>query len=114
MSKKTKGSIARVRASVTKVRREGAHVVERLRADAAKLVARSRTEVLKDVRALRSELRQRADHGLRELERKVVRQFHAATQEQVRRLERRVAKLERRIAELPAKPPPAVGGEKAA
>jgi hypothetical protein len=113
MAKKAKGSIAKVRASVTKARRSGVQMVERLRADAAKLVARSRTEVLKDVRALHSELRQRADHGLRELERRLMRQLHAASQEQVRRLERRVAKLERRIAELPVKPP-TVGGEKAA
>jgi ribosome-interacting GTPase 1 len=35
--------------------------------------------------------------AVRDLERKVVRQFHAATEEQLKRLERRVAKLERTL-----------------
>jgi hypothetical protein len=70
-----------------------AMLIRNLRRDAENLVARGRTEVLKDVKAVR----QTADRAVRELERKVVRQFHAATEEQLKRLERRVAKLERAL-----------------
>ena len=70
-----------------------AMLIRNLRRDAENLVARGRTEVLKDVKAVRLT----ADRAVRELERKVVRQFHAATEEQVKRLERRVAKLERAL-----------------
>jgi len=67
-----------------------------MRKDAEALVARGRAEVLKDVRAVKTS----ANRAVRELERQVVRQFHAATTEQVRRLERRIAKLEQAVAEL--------------
>jgi hypothetical protein len=70
-----------------------AQLIRNLRRDAENLVARGRTEVLKDVKAVRLT----ADRAVRDLERKVVRQFHAATEEQLKRLERRVAKLERAI-----------------
>lgn len=113
-TKKKSGPVGRVRASVKSVRREGMQLIDRLRADAGKLVARSRAEVLKDVRALRVELRDRADRAMRDLERKVVRQFHAATQEQVRRLEKRVAKLEACITQRATSAPPAPSGDKAA
>lgn len=88
---KTNGSIG-----VAALRREGASMLKRMRKDAEALVARGRAEVLKDVRAVK----QNAHRAVRELERQVVRQFHAATTDQVRRLERRVAKLERALAEL--------------
>lgn len=115
MAKTSKRSnpVGQVRASVKSVQREGMHLVERLRADAGKLVARSRAEVLKDVRALRTEIVGRADRAVRDLERKVVRQFHAATQGEVRRLEARLAKLERRVAELAAKATQAIGANAA-
>ncbi|HEY2385391.1 MAG TPA: hypothetical protein VGK30_00400 [Candidatus Binatia bacterium] len=95
--------VGRVTASVKNVRREGMQLVERLRADAGKLVDRSRAEVMRDVRALRTDIVGRADRAVRKLERQVVRQLHAATQGQVRRLEARMAKLEQRVAELMAK-----------
>jgi hypothetical protein len=81
---------------VAALRREGTLMLRRMRKDAEALVARGRAEVLKDVRAVKTG----AHRAVRELERQVVRQFHAATTEQVRRLERRVAKLERALAEL--------------
>jgi hypothetical protein len=109
--RKETSSLRKVRASVTRVGREGAHIVDRLRHDARTLVARSRAEVLKDVRTVRDELRQRADRAVRDLERKVVRQLHAATVTQVRRLERRVGKLEQQITQLTAR---ATTGEHAA
>ncbi|MEO6025961.1 MAG: hypothetical protein ABIR79_03740 [Candidatus Binatia bacterium] len=70
-----------------------ATVLRKLRRDAEALVARGRTEVMKDVKAVRLT----ADRAVRDLERKVVRQFHAATDEQLKRLERRVTKLERML-----------------
>lgn len=111
--KKRSNPVGQVRVSVKTVKREGMHLVERLRADAGKLVARSRAEVLKDVRALRTEIVGRADRAVRDLERKVVRQFHAATQGEVRRLEARLAKLEQRVAELSAKTFAAAAGKAA-
>ena len=108
--RKATSPLRKVRAQVTRVGKEGANIVERLRRDARALVARSRSEVLKDVRVVRDELRQRADRAVRDLERKVVRELHAATVTQVRRLERRVAKLEQQLTQLAARP----GGEQAA
>ena len=67
------------------VRVQGERVVARLRRDAQALIARSRIEVLKEVRGL---------------ERRVLKGIHAATEEQVTRLERRIAKLEATVAEL--------------
>ena len=87
-------------ARVAAIRREGTLMLRRIRKDAEALVARGRAEVLKDVRAVKTS----ANRAVRDLERQVVRQFHAATTEQVRRLERRVAKLERMLAELKAAP----------
>jgi hypothetical protein len=90
---------ASVRKPVATIRNEGAQVIRKLRRDAEALVARGRAEVMKDVRAVRSS----ADRAVRDLERRVVRQFHAATEDQLKRLERRVAKLERLVAQISAK-----------
>jgi uncharacterized protein YceH (UPF0502 family) len=73
-----------------------AALLVRLRRDAQALVSRSTTQVLKDVRAVRVG----AERAVRDLERKVVKQLHAATEGQVRALERRLAALERRVDEL--------------
>jgi hypothetical protein len=93
------------RRTLDTVKARGEVALRKLRREAQALIARSRTEVLKDVRAVR----ETTDRAVRQLERRVVRELHAATTEQVRRLERRVARLER---ELAARPP--TGGEKAA
>jgi hypothetical protein len=82
--------LATVRASLTRMQRQGERMVARLRRDAVALVERSRNEVTKDVR---------------DLERRLMRAFHAASTEQVARLERRIVKLEREIIEL-RKPAP--------
>ena len=74
-------------------------MIKKLRRDAEALVARGRAEVMKDVQVVR----RGADRAVRELERKVVRQFHGATEEQLKRLERRVAKLERLMAQIAGK-----------
>ena len=90
---------ATVRKPVETIRREGAQMIKKLRRDAEALVARGRAEVMKDVQVVR----RGADRAVRELERKVVRQFHGATEEQLKRLERRVAKLERLMPQIASK-----------
>lgn len=87
---KSRRVLAKAGASAKGVRSQAERLVARLRRDATALVARSRGEVIKEVR---------------DLERRVVQGFHAATEEQVARLERRVAKLENLVAELAAKAP---------
>ncbi len=87
-------AMATVRKPVATIRSEGAQMIKKLRRDAEALVARGRAEVMKDVQVVR----RGADRAVRELERKIVRQFHGATEDQLKRLERRVAKLERSIA----------------
>lgn len=67
------------------VRTQGERVVARLRRDAQALITRSRTEVRKEVR---------------DLERRMLKGIHAATEDQVARLERRIVKLEATVAEL--------------
>jgi hypothetical protein len=85
---KPRRPLAKARASATSMRNQAERLVIRLRRDAQALIARSRGEVVKEIR---------------DLERRVVKGFHAATEEQVARLERRVAKLESLVAELAAK-----------
>src|SRR5262249_38874762 len=74
-----------LRASLAKVQTRGERMVASLRHDAEAFVARSRGAGLKEV-------------GGRE--RRMLKGLHAATREQVTRLERRVAKLERTVTEL--------------
>jgi hypothetical protein len=80
---KRREPLALVGRSVRRMQSEGGRVVGRLQRDAQTLIARSRAEILKEVK---------------DLERRVVKVFHAATEEQVVRLERRVAKLEAALA----------------
>ena len=86
-----------IRASLAKVQTKGERMVAGLRRDAEAFVARSRGEVLKEVR---------------DLERRMLKGLHAATREQVVRLERRIAKLEQTVRDLLRTP--GSGGEKAA
>src|SRR5436853_6166871 len=90
---------ATVRKPVATIRDEGAEMIKKLRRDAEALVARGRAEVMKDVQVVR----RGADRAVRELERRVVRQFHGATEGQLKRLEGRVAKLERLMAQVASK-----------
>ena len=76
--------LATVRASVISLRKDGERVVGRVRREAETLIDRSRSEVLKEVR---------------DIERRVLKALHGATEEHVARLERRVAKLEQTFAE---------------
>ena len=74
-------TLANIRASLAR----GERVFARVRRDAEAFVAKSRGEILKEVR---------------QLERRMLKGVHAATQEQVMRLERRIARLEEAIAAL--------------
>jgi hypothetical protein len=82
--------------SKKKAVRKGANGLERLLrslpGDTQKAIARNRAELQKAVLGIRKE----AAQFVRETERKLLKQIHAATEEQVRRLERRVARLEHR------------------
>ena len=81
--------LATMRASVIKLRKDGERVVGRVRRDAEALIDRSRSEVLKEVR---------------DLERRVLKAFHGATEERVTRLEKRIAKLEEAVATMHKSP----------
>ena len=72
-------------------------LLARLPVDARKAIAHNRAEFEKAVKKVRHEVERRAEGIVREAERKLLKQMHAATEEQVRRLERRVAKLERAV-----------------
>ena len=89
--------LAALRLSVGRLQTRAERLLVRVRRDAEALVARSRREVVKEMRTL---------------ERRLLRSIHAATREDVSRLERRVAKLE---SELPGLQPSArTGSERAA
>ena len=75
---------------------DGEQLVGRIRRDAQSLLKRGRAEIARDVRGLTA----RADKTLRTFETRLLRQMHAATTEQVGRVERRMAKLERSVAEI--------------
>ena len=109
---KNRRPLARVRATMKRATRDGEHLVARLRKDAYGLIERSRAEVMKDVRAVTKTIQNRADRAVLDLERRVVKQFHAATEGQVKRLEQRIARVERMLAARSMAP--TTGGERAA
>jgi polyhydroxyalkanoate synthesis regulator phasin len=90
--------LAELRAAVGRMRTEGKRLAGRIERDARTLLARGRSEILKDVRKLRTDVQGRAGRTIRDLERRVVKELHAATAEQVAKLERRVAALEKQVA----------------
>jgi hypothetical protein len=96
MAKRIRKPMADLRASVKRMQADGEEMVGRLRRDAQALIKSGRTEIARDVRVLKD----RADKTLRTLETRVLHQVHAATTDQVKRLERRLAKMERALAAL--------------
>ena len=96
MAKTTKTPMAGLRASMRRIQTDGEKLVGKLRRDAQDLLKQGRTEIVQDVHALT----QRADRTLRKLEARVLHQVHAATTEQVKRIERRLGKVEQMVAEL--------------
>lgn len=53
----------------------------------------------KEAESMQKQLRTNAERTLRELEKQLLRQVHAATEEQVERLEKRVSALEKAVEE---------------
>jgi hypothetical protein len=88
--------MADLRASMKRIQVDGEEMVGRLRRDAQALLKNGRAEIVRDVRSLKD----RADKTLRALESRVLRQVHAATTDQVKRLERRMTKVEQSMVEL--------------
>jgi F0F1-type ATP synthase membrane subunit b/b' len=98
--------MADLRASVKRMQADGEEMVGRLRRDARALIKNGRAEIARDVRVLKD----RADKTLRTLETRVLHQVHAATTDQVKRLERRLTKMEQALAALEQR----LGGAKTA
>jgi len=99
-AKKSSSPLAEVRASVKRITGDGERLFKRLQRDAQALVKHTRAEAARDVQSVRKDLERRANRTVRDMERKLLKQMHAATESQVRRLERRLSKLERIVADL--------------
>lgn len=72
-----------------------AALLPRLTGDAHELLTRNRDIVAKAVDRFRKDVEKRAQRTVRDVERKILKQMHIATEEQLRSLEARVANLER-------------------
>jgi hypothetical protein len=107
------GRLAKAKASVKKMQQQGENLVHRIRREAATLITKSRSEALRDLRAARKELQGRADRAVRNVERKIVTQLHAATETQVKKLALRITKLEQQVAALNRKRYDATGKQAA-
>lgn len=83
--------------SVRRLRVEGERLVGRVQRDARELIARGRTDALKEVRKIRADVQGRAERAIRTLEKRVMKELHAATVERVAALEKRVRELEKRF-----------------
>ena len=100
---KPQGALKDIQRSVERVQTAGEQLARRIRRDARSLLTQGRAELVKDVRSLRRQVQTRAEHAIRDLEKKVAKRFHAATIEGMGALERRVVKLEGTLAELERK-----------
>jgi len=89
-----------IRKSMKRMQAEGEKLISRIQRDGKTLLARTRTQLVKDVGRVRKDVGARAERTVRDLENRVVKQFHAATAEQVGTLERRIAQLETLAADL--------------
>ena len=96
MAKRTTKPMADLRASMKRIQVDGEEMVGRLRRDAQAFIKTGRKEIARDVRVLKD----RADKTLRTLEARALHQVHAATTDQVKRLERRLTKMEQALAAL--------------
>ena len=112
------GSVAGLRASAVRLRKEGERFAKRIDRDVRALTKRTRAELTTDVRKLQSTLRGRANDAIRDIEKRsagivggvekqvvktaedVLKRLHGATQSDVAALMRRVQELEARVAAL--------------
>jgi hypothetical protein len=92
---RTKG-VAEIRASVRRMQTEGERLVKRIRRDAELM----RSGFVKDLGIVRKDVTDRAGRAIRDLERRVVKGFHAATTERVAVLAKRLGALEERVMEV--------------
>jgi hypothetical protein len=97
--RKVRAPIVDIRASIKRLRTEGERLAARVRRDAKGM----RAELIDDVTKLRKDVGDRAGKTIRDLERRVMKQFHAATTERVAALEKRVAKLEKLMVDMDRK-----------
>lgn len=98
------GRRAPVRA-LSQFAKAGESAMGRLRHDAEMLVQRKRTTLKKTIGVVRQDVLARAQRAVKELDRavrdvedRIVKQLHVATEEKVAGLERRLVKLERLVA----------------
>ena len=98
MATKTKGSAVPMR--------RFEHLYRRVRKDAETLLARGRKQLSQDVRILQV----RAERAARDLEASLLKRVHAASEGQVKKLERRITALEQRLAALEPSGAPAERG----
>jgi hypothetical protein len=82
--------------SLQSLQKEAERLYRRLRKDAEGLLARGRKEFSEDVRGLQ----RRAVRATRDLEASLLRRMHAASEAQLKRLERRLTIMEKRVADL--------------
>jgi hypothetical protein len=95
MATKTKGRGAAL-PQLARLQTQGERLYRRVRKDAEALLARGRKQLSQDVRILQV----RAERAARDLEASLLRRVHAASEGQVKKLERRVTALEQRLAAL--------------
>jgi vacuolar-type H+-ATPase subunit E/Vma4 len=96
---KSSAPLVEVRTAVRRLQSEGERLVARARRDAQALLTRGRGEIVRDVRQVRRDLQVRAERALRTLEKRIVKELHAATEERVATLEKRVGRLEAQLRE---------------
>jgi hypothetical protein len=96
MATKNTGNAAAALQRIQRLQKDGERLYQRVRKDAEGLLARGRKQLTADVR----EIQRRADRATRTLEASLLKRVHAASETQVKRLERRVAALEQRLATL--------------
>ena len=94
-NKKPKGTSSAVQ-GLQRIQKEGERLYRRLRKDAEALLVRGRKQLAEDVRVVQ----RRADAATRMLEASLLRRMHAASESQLKRLERRVVALERQVANV--------------
>jgi hypothetical protein len=93
-----------------RIQKEGERLYHRLRKDAEALLERGRKQIADDVRVVQ----RRADAATRKLEASLLKRLHAASESQLRRLERRVVALEQQIVGLQRRETSGIDGGAAA
>lgn len=72
--------------------------VERLRVEARRLIAKNSGDLSKALERLQRQIQTSAERTVQDLERRLLKGLHAATEAQVKSLEQRVTRLEKAVA----------------